>query len=171
MGRKHPSRSKSRPQRPKTADEQIAAARRVIENGPPRESLTGLGADKLPRTGSKVYGKRCRPPGAARVSAMVDELRHKPSHTGKVAAIDPNPGRTTFVRSRKGGVSTAYVKPPTPRDECPGCGSTGTHESGCAYLPNPDRDALAQSAAREGHSAARTPRWNGVGWEYPHEAA
>lgn len=120
MGRKH--RPKSRPQ---SSKDRLAAAIAAIEAMPPRETLR-TSSDKLPRNPrAGAYGRKvARPPGVARVAPYVDEARTKASaaHDGfHGAGKDPNPPRTTIVRSRKGGISAATVKPHAPVDACPVC--------------------------------------------------
>lgn len=163
MGRRN--KPKSRPQSVKELRERMASLT-------PRADCH-TGADKLPRTGSKVYGSGSRkgvtggrggvrPPGTAHVSPLVDASRGKPSLT----SVDPtHPGTTTVLRSRKGGTSAAYVKPPKPRDECIDCGSTGQHASDCAYHVAPEeraaREAYAQTVAREHWVNVPDPRDDG----------
>jgi hypothetical protein len=168
MGRKNYGGRK-----PQTPKERVEAARRILANLTPRDECH-VGDDKLPRAGSPVYGsgKRkgvtggrgaVRPPGAARVAPLVDVARQKPSLPREDAFMQgvTHPGTSTVVRSRKGGVSAVYVKPPKPRDECPGCGSHGTHADECEYRVAPEdaeaREALRASEAREAFARPAKP--------------
>lgn len=134
MGRKtHRSR---RPQAPKDPLAQLRAnmARASAIELP--DKMPGINRDNHSRANGPVYGSGkkkgvtggqrgwVRPPAVAKVAPYIDESRIRPSaaHGGfHGAGKDPNPPRTTFVRSRKGGISSATVKPHAPADVCPFC--------------------------------------------------
>lgn len=135
MGRK--THSKRKPQSSKDPLERRRAAMAASAALAPPDKAPGLLRDQPPPTpNGPVFGSgrkhgvtggqrgAVRPKGAIRVSPYIDETRTKASaaHDGfHGAGKDPNPPRTTFVRSRKGGVSDARVKPHAPVDACPVC--------------------------------------------------
>lgn len=117
------------------ADKQTRGPKQALPAHARRDDSGEWVAVPVSRPAAPVYGSgkkkgvtggrgAVRPPGTAKVAPYIDESRIRPSaaHDGfHGAGKDPNPPRTTFVRSRKGGVSSASVRPHAPADACPFC--------------------------------------------------